>query len=165
MGVGCLVSGMGVAGCSGRMGRGSLCSSSSGVRVPVGCMAMERVVKLEDLLRAPNQRMVGEVDDLSILVFQEPGTQTLRATASRCPHLGVSLGTASCVKGVLTCSQHGSSWDLAKGGAVDAWLPGDFPSGNFFQRAVSKPCPLPAYACELDDEGWVVVDLPAATSV
>lgn len=45
------------------------------------------------------------------------------ACANQCPHLGTPLTDGSVADGVLTCTQHKSSFDLATGAVAGQWCP------------------------------------------
>lgn len=45
------------------------------------------------------------------------------ASANICPHLGTPLTDGSVGDGVLTCTQHKSSWDLTTGELAGEWCP------------------------------------------
>lgn len=45
------------------------------------------------------------------------------ASANICPHLGTPLSDGVVADGVLTCTQHKSSWDLTTGALAGEWCP------------------------------------------
>ncbi|CAN8061895.1 unnamed protein product [Agarophyton chilense] len=67
------------------------------------------------------------------------------ASANICPHLGTPLTDGSIGDGVLTCTQHKSSWDLTTGELAGDWCP--FPPliGPLLGK-LQGPRPLTVYA-------------------
>lgn len=67
------------------------------------------------------------------------------ASANICPHLGTPLVDGAIGDGVLTCTQHKSSWDLSTGELAGAWCP--FPPiiGPVLGK-LQGPRPLEVYA-------------------
>lgn len=72
-----------------------------------------------------------------LLVYVDGG---VRAYDNRCPHRAWPLERGSLAGGVLTCANHGYTFDVATGRGIDA---GD--------------CDLVAYPCRLEDDGTVAV--------
>jgi len=90
-----------------------------------------------DVLRACTMTAV-QVGATRVLLVHHDGE--VRAYQNRCPHRAWPLERGSLADGVLTCPNHGWSFDVATGRGVD---PGD--------------CDLVAYPCRIDDEGMVRV--------
>ena len=71
-----------------------------------------------------------------------------RSVQARCPHLGIAMAGGKVQNGVITCSQHKSSWNCETG-EVKEWLPGG--GFNVVQRLVSPPCGLAVYDTKVED--------------
>jgi nitrite reductase (NADH) small subunit len=63
-------------------------------------------------LRA-NGRLIGEIDDESVLVFEVEGS--LIATSGACPHAGGPICDGALSDGILSCPWHGYNFDLRTG--------------------------------------------------
>lgn len=75
------------------------------------------------------------------------------ASANICPHLGTPLTDGSVGDGVLTCTQHKSSWDLSTGELAGDWCP--FPPlvGPLLGK-LQGPRPLAVYPVR-DNGGFI----------
>lgn len=71
---------------------------------------------------APGELRGVVTNNLNILVSCDFDGQVY-ASANICPHLGTPLTDGSIGDGVLTCTQHKSSWDLSTGNLSGDWCP------------------------------------------
>jgi nitrite reductase/ring-hydroxylating ferredoxin subunit len=118
------------------------------------------VMTVDDLAKQPNKRAQGTVDGVELALITEGST--VWAVQAKCPHLGIPLAGGKVENGVITCSQHKSSWSCDSGESKD-WLPGG--GVNAVQRLVSKPCDLATYETKIEDGKIFVNLLPKQMSV
>lgn len=106
----------------------------------------------------------GELEDGTMKAVLAQGREILLARVSdkyyaadnRCPHLGGKLSQGKLEGTVVTCSLHGSQFDL-RDGQVVRWLKG---SGliSMVGRALKSPRPLDIYNVKVEDNRvWVEI--------
>ena len=71
---------------------------------------------------APGELKGVRAANMNILVSCDYDGQVY-ASSNICPHLGTPLADGSIGDGILTCTQHKSSWDLATGELAGEWCP------------------------------------------
>ena len=107
---------------------------------PQGCVGQESTATIPSL----GPRHLSKRCGLPALALA-PGPFSLQA---RCPHLGIPLAGGNIEDGIITCSQHKSSWNCTSGESVE-WLPGG--GINAAQRLISPTCGLAVYETKVEN--------------
>lgn len=109
-------------------------------------MKLERVARLSELSDRKLVRQKGPGYDVCIVLTDNK----VHAFANRCPHTGARLQASRVRHNVLTCSHHLAQFDLCSGGVLT------YPMEGLDPEATG---PLVLYDTEVDEEGWISVDL------
>lgn len=107
-------------------------------------------------------KAVVELGGAKILVAKEG--DAIYAASNRCSHLGISLQgktpllQATVANGCVTCSAHGTVFDLKDGGKVKGeWCP-KLPNLPIVGKG-PKEKPLPVYPARVSEAGMIEVDV------